>query len=163
MNSSIICNTGPIIALSILGRLSILQNLFNSVIIPEEVHREILEGGETQVGLHDYKKSNWIKVIALNTAVDPLLRSSLDAGEAAVISLARQVNADFVIIDEKKARKIARTVYKLRVIGTVRILIEAKRCGVIDKVGEDLQTLRDSGYWISDSIMDIVLNKAGEK
>jgi hypothetical protein len=57
------------------------------------------------------------------------LRTSLDAGEAAVIGLARELNANLVLIDERKARRIARTIYRLHVIGSARVLVEAKRKG----------------------------------
>jgi len=100
--------------------------------------------------------------MALSTRTDPLLMTSLDPGEAAVILLARELNADFALIDERKARKIARTVYGLKVIGSAGILVEAKRQGLIDNVGSALQIMRDNGYRISDSIIDTALRKAGE-
>ncbi len=93
----------------------------------------------------------------------PLLRTSLDPGEAAVIGLARELNANFVVIDERKARKIARTVYGLDVIGSARILVEAKRRGLLDNVAPELQAMRDGGYWMGDSIVDAALKNAGER
>jgi hypothetical protein len=86
----------------------------------------------------------------------------LDAGEATVIGLARELGADFVLIDERKARKIARTVYNLKVIGSVRVLVEAKNRGLLDKVGEAINGMRDGGYWIGDSIVAAALKQAGE-
>jgi predicted nucleic acid-binding protein len=43
--SRIICNSGPLIALGILGRLDILKSLFDEVLVPEAVQREIEQGG----------------------------------------------------------------------------------------------------------------------
>ena len=90
------------------------------------------------------------------------METSLDSGEAAVIELARELNANFVLIDERKARKIARTVYGLHVIGSARVLVEAKRRGLLRNVGVALKAMRDGGYWIGDSIVDVALKKAGE-
>lgn len=163
MNGKAICDTGPIIALSMIDRIDILRHLFEFIVVPEEVHKEILEGGATNVGLANYRKIKWIKVVALSSPVDPLLRTSLDPGEAAVIGLARELNANFVVIDERKARKIARTVYGLDVIGSARILVEAKRRGLIDNVGSEFQAMRDGGYWIGDSIVNAALKSAGER
>jgi len=162
MNGKLICNTGPLVALSIIDQIDILRRLFEFVAVPEAVHREILEGGATNAGLSNYHKVQWIKVMALSAWTDPLLMTSLDPGEAAVILLARELNADFALIDERKARKIARTVYGLKVIGSAGILVEAKRQGLIDNVGSALQIMRDNGYRISDSIIDTALRKAGE-
>lgn len=162
MNNRLICNTGPIIALSMIDRIDILRHLFELVAVPEEVHKEILEGGATNKGLANYQKAQWIKVITLSNAVDPLLKTSLDSGEAAVIGLARESNTNLILVDERKARKIARAVYGLHAIGSARVLVEAKRHGLLDSVGASLQAMRDNGYWISDSIIAAALKQAGE-
>jgi predicted nucleic acid-binding protein len=98
----------------------------------------------------------------LSNPVDPLLRTALDVGEAAVIELARELSVNFVLVDERKARKIARTIYGLHVIGSARVLVEAKRHGLLDNVGTALQAMRNGGYWIGDSIVDAALKQAGE-
>lgn len=162
MNGRVICNTGPLIALSVINRMDILRYLFELVAVPEAVHKEILEGGPINAGLLNYRKAKWIKVMTLSDPVDPLLRTSLDAGEAAVIGLARELSVNLVLVDERKARKIARTVYGLHVIGSARVLVEAKRQGLLDNVGVALQAMRDGGYWIGDSIVDAALKQAGE-
>jgi len=70
---------------------------------------------------------------------------------------------NLVLVDERKARKIARTVYGLHVIGSARVLVEAtRRHGLLDNVGVALQAMRDGGYWIGDSIVDAALKQAGE-
>ncbi len=58
--------------------------------------------------------------------MEPLLETLVDKGEASVIHLVREKGADFVLIDERKARKIARKIYGLNVVGSARILVEAK-------------------------------------
>jgi len=162
MNAKLICNTGPLVALSMIDRIDILQHLFELVAVPEAVHKEILEGGPINAGLSNYQKAKWIKVMTLSNPIDPLLSTSLDAGEAAVIGLARELNANLVLVDERKARKIARTIYGLHVIGSARVLVEAKRRGLIDNVGAALQAMRDGGYRLGDSIVTVALKQAGE-
>ena len=125
MNEKAICNTGPIIALSMIDGIDILRHLFEFVAVPEAVHKEILEGGTANAGLANYRKAKWIKVVRLSNPVDPLLVTSLDAGEAAVIGLARELGINLVLVDERKARRIARTIYGLHVIGSTRVLVEA--------------------------------------
>ena len=67
-----------------------------------------------------------------------------------------------VLIDERKARKIARTIYGLHVMGSARVLVEAKRHRLLDNVGAALQAMRDGGYWIGNSIVGVALKQAGE-
>ena len=79
-----------------------------------------------------------------------------------MVGLARELGVNLVLIDERKARKIARTIYGLHVIGSARILVEAKRSKLLDNVGAALQAMRDGDYWIGDSIVDAALKQAGE-
>lgn len=162
MNGSLISNTGPIIAIMLIEQLDILQNLFQKVFVPETVHKELLLGENTGIGLASYKQASWIQVTSLQNALDPLIKTVLDIGEASVIQLAREIKADYVLIDERKARKVARNIYGLRVIGTARILIEAKKKEMIDNVGDALMKIRDGGYWIHDDIMHFAMKEAGE-
>jgi predicted nucleic acid-binding protein len=76
MNRGIICNTGPLIALALIDRMDVLQDLFEFVAIPEEVHEEILRGGLQKAGLANYEKVAWIKVLKLSKPSDALLTTS---------------------------------------------------------------------------------------
>jgi uncharacterized protein len=86
----------------------------------------------------------------------------LDIGEASTIALALQESADLVLMDEAKGRRVARDVYGLSVAGTGRMLVEAKRAGILPEVRSHMQLLRAVGYWISDAIFAEVLRQAGE-
>ena len=162
MKGRLISNTGPIIALSIIENLDILEKIFDEVIVPEAVHDEIKQGGKDAAGLASYHKATWIRVQALETPVEPLLETLLDKGEAAVIHLVLEKGADFVLIDERKARKIARNIYGMRVVGSARILVEAKNRGLISNVRGALEDMRKGGYWIHDDIVKAALKQAGE-
>jgi predicted nucleic acid-binding protein len=143
--------------------LDILKSLFDEVLVPEAVKKEIEQGGLRALGLEDFRRADWIRVVPLQAARDELLESLLDIGEAAVISLAREQSADLVLIDERKARKIARDIYGLQPIGTARILVESKKKNLLPDIASQFQKLRQSGYWIHDSIIETALREAGEK
>jgi uncharacterized protein len=162
MQGRIVCNTGPLIALAIIDQLGILKALFREILVPEAVHQEILQGGPVLAGMSRYREAHWIKVQVLNRPLDILLSSVLDAGEASVIQLAQETDTELVLIDELKARKLVRTVFHLQVVGSVRLLVEAKRLGSIRNVGDAIQGMRDGGYWIHDDIVQFALREAGE-
>ncbi len=162
MNGCIVSNTGPLIGLAIIGHLDILDKIFDEVSVPETVNYEMLEGGSMNTGVASYRNSPWIQVRQLSDPLDPLLGNVLDAGEAAVIQLARECEADFVLIDERKGRKIARNIYNMSVIGTARILVEARHRGIIGSVREAIVGMRSGGYRIHDNILEFALRMAGE-
>ena len=114
------------------------------------------------MGLKDFRRADWIRIVPLKEKRDDLLESLLDIGEAAVIRLAREQNAALVLIDERKARKVARDVYGLKPIGTARILVEAKRKKLLPDIRSQFQKLRLEGYWIHDSIVQTALREVGE-
>jgi predicted nucleic acid-binding protein len=167
LKGRIVSNTGPIIALMIIGKLGILKEIFDEVIIPYEVHQELLKGKSVKdfvnlMRITVYGKEKWIKVQKLQTSLNPALRGMLDVGEASVIQLASDIKTDFVLIDERKARRIARSMYGLKVAGTARILVEAKRKGIVETVKDLLDEMRAGGYWIGDNIIQRILREAGE-
>ncbi len=163
MKGRLISNTGPIVALGSIDYLEILPKMFEEVIVPEPVHNEIMQGGKDFTGLGSYKKATWINVQSLANPIEPLLGTLLDKGEASVIHLAKEKGADFILIDERKARKIARSIYGMNVVGTARILVEAKNRGFIPSVWAALDGMRKAGYWIHDNIVTIALKHANEK
>jgi predicted nucleic acid-binding protein len=162
MKGRIVSNTGPMIALAGIAKLEILNEIFDEVIVPEQVHHEILQEGKSLAGLAIYRKALWIKVETIKTPIEPLLDTLLDKGEASVIHLVRQVGADSLLIDERKARKIARKIYGLKVVGSAGVLVEAKRRGLIPSVYEALNGMRNAGYWIHDDIVKAALRNAAE-
>lgn len=159
--SAVVCNSGPLIALGGLEQLELLQGLFERVLVAQEVQTEIEAGGRSGRGRFMFRDHAWLRTLPSPTS-EPLLSAVPDIGEAATISLAVQEKAELVLMDEVKGRKIAREVYHLSVVGTGRVLVEAKRAGLINSVRPLLQNLRSNGYWISDRIVNEVLRQAGE-
>jgi len=86
----------------------------------------------------------------------------LDAGEAEVITLARQLSPSTAVIDERRGRRIAQQVYGLTVKGTAGILVEAKQRGLIADVRPSLLALRAAGYFIAESVVLAACRAAGE-
>lgn len=157
----VVCNSGQLIALGILGHVDVLRSLFDVVLVPDAVQGEIAQGGLKFLGVEDFRRAGWIRVLRPERK-DELLAALLDGGEAAVIGLAREQGIEIVLIDERKARKIARDIYGLQPIGTARILVEAKRKNLLPAIAALFQKLRQEGYWIHDDIVQTALREAGE-
>jgi predicted nucleic acid-binding protein len=157
----VVADTGPLIALAGIDGLDLLPQLFGSVLVPDAVHDEMLAGGEGALGLDAYQRAEFLDVREVSR-IDPALQALLHRGEASVVALARSVDADLVLIDEQKARKVARGIYGLTVIGSVRVLLEAKRRGFLPSIAEKLDAMRANGYRLHDRIVEAALSEAGE-
>ena len=73
----------------------------------------------------------WLQIQNPVKVGDALLAAQLDAGETAVVMLARELADVAVLIDERKARRIAERVYGLRILGTGGLLLRAKVAGLV--------------------------------
>lgn len=159
----IVSDTTPISELAKVGYLDLLPQLFNQVIIPQGVFYELQMGEHPATQL--VKNLSWLEVIEVNNKqlVEDLQKSSkLDLGESEAIALAEEMEASQLLIDEKAARKVA-LARKLPLIGTMGILLLAKRRGLLNNVTEVLDLLRQQGTRISDRLYVQVLTLAKER
>jgi hypothetical protein len=147
----IVSDSSPLIFLARLGRLGILEDY--EITIPEEVRREIAEGErEEYISIKKYVREGVVKVDRVEMLEN--LPNSLHEGEKAAISLALRKKAKIVLLDERKARVIAR-LYGLTPRGTIGILREEYLQGRMDK--EELKKLVfrliKKGYRIKEEII----------
>lgn len=130
--------------------------------IPPAVEAEILAGGHAKIGIPNIKKSSFISVSPLMDPLRATLLSDLDRGEAEVLALALEKDADLVIIDERLARLHAGRL-GLNLTGTVGILVRAKREGLIPEVRTHLERLVAGGIYLGESLIDHALTLSGER
>ncbi|MDA3925830.1 MAG: DUF3368 domain-containing protein [Kiritimatiellae bacterium] len=158
----VITDTGPLIALAISGYLRFLSFLFDEIIVPETVKKELCLEQDLPgvVMLREVLHDNPVFRVVSASNMDMELAKLLDPGEAEAISLAREYHG-VLLIDERKGRNVA---FKrgIPVVGTGRILIAAKQRGFLNSVEQALKELRISGYRLSDSLCEELVRLAGE-
>ena len=157
----VIVNTTPLIALSLIGHLELLKRLFGTVLIPPTVQGEVLEGGRNGIGTAELQGADWIRVTPLRDQRRADLIADLDRGEAEVIALAQELNADLVVLDERLARLFAKRL-GLRVTGVLGVLLRAKAAGHVRALRPLLTELRAGGFWLSDAVVGEALRLARE-
>lgn len=157
-----VINAGPLVALSLIGRLDLLPTLFAECWVPQAVFSEVAVAGIGKPGAIALQSAEWLARVRLSPVPDPLLVMQLDVGEAEVISLARQLSPCFAVIDERRGRRIAQEVYGLSVKGTAGVLVEAKRRHLISDVRPMLLALREAGYFMAQSVIAAACLAAGE-
>ena len=158
---TIVCNTGPIIGLSRVGLSHLMGALFAKVLLPEAVVAELRakHAGDADQIKHAISLA---EIISLAHPPDPLLIAELDPGEASVIQGARERNLQAVLIDERRAIRIASTIYGLHVRGTCAMLVEAKQRLLISDVRTPLDGMIAAGYFIGPQLRAECLRRAGE-
>ncbi len=95
----IVSNTTPILSLLKIGKLEILKDLYQEIIIPQEVFYEI-EAGKSKDFYTDLSKIDWIKIEKITNEKSLSYFLDLDKGEAEAIILASEKDADLIILDE---------------------------------------------------------------
>ncbi len=155
-------NSSPLIFLAKLGLLNILNELFEEVYITDAVYYETVVEGVAHEEALDIARASFLKRVSVdNQKLVKFLLELVDYGEAETIAFAIENDVDLVVLDDKEARKVARS-FGLKVIGTLGLLLLAKRKGMINEVGLYVEELRKHGFRISDDIMREILKSAGE-
>ncbi|WKZ15523.1 MAG: DUF3368 domain-containing protein [Candidatus Jettenia caeni] len=158
----VVVNTSPIIYLSSINSISLLKKLFHEIFIPDAVKQEIVSGGKGSFGFQEIQSERWIKSQDIrNELAKKYLLTDIDDGEAEVIVLAEELKANIIIMDDRLGRKIAR-LRGFAVIGTLRLLMIAKSKGIIAEVKPLLDRLKETGFWVSDSVYKDILFRSNE-
>lgn len=155
-----VLDTSPIISLSIINKLPILESLFSSIYIPKAVWKELSDNKAILPfsGIKSFFNSRKIKEISKNNNLTPFV----DCGESEAIILAKEINADYLIIDDKRARSIAEEI-GLECIGTLGLLYRAKEKSLITELKPLFTQLIANGRYYSKEILNFLLSKDNEE
>jgi predicted nucleic acid-binding protein len=159
---SVVSNTSPIVNAARIDQLELIQQLYDTIAIPEAVYDEIVERGAGQPGSKEVQEKGWIQVRSLgNRTLVSSLEVQLDRGEAEAIALAVEIRAQLVLVDEKKGRRIAEQ-FGLKCIGLSGVLLEAKASGLVVAVKPILDRLLiEAGFRLGKKVYDDTSQKAG--
>lgn len=151
-----VSNTSPLIALKHAGVIDKLSLLFQKVIVPPSVMREL-----------SVKEKDFFQSFSLIFVEKPhdkrivaVLKTIVDEGEAEAIALALE-KGNLLIIDDLKGRKLARRL-GLKIIGTLGLLKIMKLKGAIREVKPAIERLKKRGFYLSDDLVDRLLSDVGE-
>ncbi len=157
-----VTDASPLIFLAKLGRLDVLHRSAERLYLPCAVLNEIRAKPDEATRDIEIAVCSWLSVheVANRPAVE-LLLANLDLGEAEVIVLAKELNADWVLLDDLDARRFARRA-GLRPIGTLGLLLAARLRGEIPSLRAEVDGLRRAGFRVSAALVEAALKEAGE-
>jgi len=151
INKIIISDTSCLIALERINQLDILRQLFSSIFITKEVKTE-------------FRKSlpDWVIIKKLQNNIKKAeLQQIVDEGEASAIALALETKNCFLIIDEKKGRKLAKDLH-IKIADTLQILLLAKSKGITSSLAPLLSALEQQNFRFTAGLKEEVLKQANE-
>jgi len=161
----VVSDTSPILNLAIIRRLSLLWEQFGEVWIPPAVLKELrveesLPGNDL---IREALETGWLKTeTVMNSSLVQALRRELDKGEAEAIALALQMNAECILLDERDARRVARS-FGLKVTGVLGVLLRAKKEGKLSELRREMEELRrEAGFFIGMELYVELLRESGE-
>lgn len=155
----LVADASALISLASCNSLSLLDKLFGEVLVPETVYSEITIPDKPQSSsLQVYLQGKVRNVDMLRFVY---LDAFADAGETEAMLLYKEVSADYLLIDDKRGRKVAK-INQIKTIGSLGVLLQAKRAGHIQYIAPLLEQITSSPVYISESLINTVLELAGE-
>ncbi len=159
----VIADTTPIISLLKIERLSLLQQLFGEVFIPDAVYAELTSDKRFTDEAYAVASASYMKPVSVsNPGAVRILRMAegLDQGESEAIVLTDELKADVLLMDEAKGRAVSGRM-GITVMGTVGILVSAYEDGLI--TSEEARTcidgLQKSGRHIGERHYRMLLDR----
>ena len=158
----VVVNASPLICLFKNGLEELFPTMFNDIVVPEVVIKEVTAKGEADFDAQAFISLSWIRRMG-DVSVDPRVAAwDLGNGESAVLSFALRNPEYWAILDDREARRCALSL-QCHCIGTIGIIILAHKRGLIRSVRETLEGLQSAGFWLSETFLNEICERVGEK
>ncbi len=155
----LVADASALIALATCDSLALLEAVFGNVLVPEAVYSEVTTLDKPQSArLRSYLHG---KVRAVDMQRFVYLDAFADAGETQAMLLYKEVAADYLLIDDKRGRKVAK-INRIKTVGSLGVLLQAKRIGLIPRVAPLIEQISASSIFMSESLIQTFLELAGE-
>jgi uncharacterized protein len=155
----LVADASPLIALSLCDQIELLEKIFNEVFIPEAVFNEINIPEKPEAEKLIRFIQNKVKKVNLNKYIISV--PNIGKGELEAMALYKDLNADYLLTDDKKARQVAKY-NKIKVIGSIGVLIIAKQKQLISEIKPSLDIIYNSSIYLSKELYIHALKAAME-
>jgi predicted nucleic acid-binding protein len=153
----VVSNTSPLNYLILIGRANILPKLFELVVIPEAVFNELTSASTPQL------VSDWIankpKWLVVQRAPDVNIgeMEEIQIGERQAICLAQEIRSDYILLDDHRARRIAKS-RGVNIVGTLGILVSADEENLTN-LNDAISDLQKTNFRASSELLESLLNR----
>jgi predicted nucleic acid-binding protein len=151
MPSYVIADASVLIIFDKLKRFDILQKIYQNIYTTTEISQEFNKPLPEWIKVEPVKDQKYLKFI----------RTQVDIGEASAIALAAEKDGALLILDDLKARKLARRL-GMSFTGTLGVINKAKELGIINKIKPLVEQLRENDFRVSENIVENLLKRNNE-
>ncbi|HEC85378.1 MAG: DUF3368 domain-containing protein [Candidatus Parabeggiatoa sp. nov. 1] len=159
--TEIIIDSSPLITLFRSHQAHLLEPLFTNIWVPNAVFEEVTDDEHNDLASQGLVNAAWLKRVSVSHIPDMISQRDLGWGESEVLAFTLNCPSAHAMIDDLAARRCAKKL-GIATLGTGGMLVIAKQRGIISSVGEALQALRAAGMWLSDDLVRMLTEKAGE-
>ena len=154
-------NASPLITLFKSRQATLLPQLFEEILVPAAVWKEVVVAGPTDIAAQQLQQVDWISVVDSVDVIPSVAAWDLGKGETEVLSLVAHLPGYAAVVDDRAARRCAAAL-KLPTLGTGAVIVLAKQQGLISQIAPGLQALRNAGLYLSDGLIVLLKQQAGE-
>lgn len=155
----VVADSSALIALSISQSLDLLVAIYGNIIVPQAVYDEVVQPDRSQASALAIFLED--RILTANLERFVFNAGGLGQGELEAMALYREHSADFLLIDDRRARTIAEHNH-INCIGSLGVLLSAKKQGIIANVKPAIEKLRASSLYYADELLNKVLELANE-
>lgn len=157
----LICDTSPLQYLHWVGLLEPVRQVASKLWIPEPVASE-LEAGQAQgIDLPVITGTTGVEIVIPPLSIPKAIPSGLGSGETAVLACGLEMPGAILALDDLEARNAA-TRLGLNYTGTLGLILDLKKAGLIKEVKSYFLQLKAAGFYVSNSILATMLEAAGQ-
>jgi predicted nucleic acid-binding protein len=151
MPEIIIADTSCFILLTKIKQLDLLKKLYGTVITTNAIATEFGK-----------QLPDWVIIQnPIDEKYQYLLSLQVDKGEASAITLALEDTNSTIILDDLKARKLAKQL-NISITGTLGIIVKAKQLGIIPSIKPLINKIRQTNFRITPMLEKLALKESGE-
>jgi predicted nucleic acid-binding protein len=154
---TVVADAGPVISLALTGKPDILETLYGEVYISETVWQEVSRYSDSS----DYSSLRYFAGRVKTVSLPVIFSGVMDPGEAEAVSLYHELGADYLIIDDRTARRIAES-SGVRCLGTLAVLVKAREMGLISALRPLFVTFLAHKRYYKNQLLNSILADCGE-
>ena len=156
-----VVNASPLILLEKAGYLHLLRELAEDLLIPVGVAEEVRVRPEGAALIEEMLGHRRVGMEAAGPVPSAVEAWDLGQGESEVLALALAKGASRAVLDDLEARRCAQAL-EIGVIGTLGIVLRAKKQGLVSAARPVLREVREAGLYVSDDLAEKALAHLGE-
>lgn len=159
--AAVVVNASPLIFLSRGGHLELLREVADSILVPSAVAEEVKRRGPNDPTARALGAAAWLRIADPVPVPDAVLQWALGPGESSVLALAAAHVSARAIVDDLAGRRCAAAI-GVPVIGTLGVVLRARRRGLIAAARPVIEDLVSTGMYLSREVVDRALELVGE-